>query len=86
MTSALFSAKGAAFILSLGLRPRIAVTPHASAEGAIHFRSHITHRAKIYSDADRLRWMNRAFSAWFRGDQVPGAMPQALEMKQHLWR
>ncbi len=77
MISAMFSAKGAAFILSLGRRPRIAVGPHASAEGAIHFRSNIPHRGNIFSDANGLIWMNRAFSAWFRADQVPGAVPQA---------
>ena len=46
----LFSAKGAAFISSLGHRPRIRGTPGASAENAIHFRrqfDHYSHHAPV---------------------------------------
>src|SRR5439155_10621947 len=63
-----FSAKGAAFIASLGQRPRIGRKTNISAEGAIHFSPpELRTRAELI----------RAFSACLLGTQAPGATPQA---------
>lgn len=59
----LFSAKGAAFIGSLGQRPRVYSGQDASAEGAIHF---LRRRAEVI----------RAFSAWIRAIKLLGRCPR----------
>jgi hypothetical protein len=76
------SAKGAALILSLGLRPRIRRIQTASAESAIHFRRQFDASWRdAQSQADLLftsqfRAESR-FQRLFTCDRIPGAMPQA---------
>ena len=75
-----FGAKGAAFIASLGQRPRIREKTNISAEGAIHLPP-----PQMTRHTDLIR----AFSACLLGIQLPGAMPQAdndiapLALKAH---
>jgi hypothetical protein len=68
--SRLFGAKGAAFKLSLGQRPRFIAKKMVSAESAIRFLTNISIRSPV---------LKRAFSACLRAISISWAMPQAHE-------
>src|SRR5438093_10888606 len=74
-----FSAKGAAFIASLGQRPRIGGKTNISAEGAIHFSPpELRTRVELIPP--------KAFGVALQGIQVPEAMSQVRHGESVLWR